>query len=63
MAEQGKLVVVLGRKPVSGVVARVQAAAEVREGTTGRVVSLARVWAVAAPTLVSASTAALTVTR
>jgi predicted DNA-binding protein (UPF0251 family) len=47
MAEQSKFVVMMGRKPVAGVVARVQAAAEVREATTGRVVS--QVWAVAAP--------------
>lgn len=47
MAEQSKFVVVMGRKPVAGVVACVQAAAEVREATTGRIVS--RVWAVAAP--------------
>jgi RNA polymerase sigma factor (sigma-70 family) len=49
MAEQSKFVVVLGRKPVKGVVACVQAAAEVREATTGRAVTVPRVWAVAAP--------------
>ena len=47
MAEQSKFVVLTGRKPVAGVVAKIQAAAEVREATTGRVVS--RMWAVAAP--------------
>ena len=49
MAEQGKIVVVLGRKPVSGVVSCVQAMAEVREATTGRMITVPRVWAVAAP--------------
>ncbi len=49
MAEQSKFGVVLGRKPVAGVVACVQAAAEVREATTGRAITVARVWAVAAP--------------
>ena len=49
MVEQSKFVIVMGRKPVAGVVGRVQAAAEVREATTGRIVSLPRVWAVAAP--------------
>ncbi len=47
MVKQNKFVVVMGRKPVSGVVARLQAAGEVREATTGRIVP--RVWAVAAP--------------
>ncbi len=47
MAEQSKFVVMTGRKPVAGVVAKIQAAGEVREATTGRVVP--RVWAVAAP--------------
>lgn len=54
MAEQSKFAVVLGRKPVSGVVARVQASAEVREATTGRIVALPQVWAVAAPQPVQA---------
>ncbi len=47
MAEQSELVVLMGRKPVFGVVAKLQAAGEVREATTGRIVP--RVWAVAAP--------------
>lgn len=49
MAEQSRFVVVLGRKPVAGVVACVQAAAEIREATTGRAITVPRVWAVAAP--------------
>ena len=47
MAEQSNFVVLVGRKPAVGVLACVQAAAEVREATTGRVVP--RVWAVASP--------------
>lgn len=49
MAEQSKLIVVAGRKSVAGVVTTMQAGGEVREATTGRVVTLPRVWAVAAP--------------
>lgn len=63
MADQSKFVVVTGRKPVTGVVARVQAAAEVREATTGSVVSLARVWAVADQTRPQRETEGLQVVR
>ncbi len=55
MAEQGQLVVVIGRKPVSGVVAKMQAAGEVREATTGQVIE--KVWAVAAPKPMQQATA------
>ena len=47
MAEQSKLVVMSGRKQAAGVVTVLQAAAEVREATTGQIVTLPRVWAVA----------------
>lgn len=50
MAEQKQFVVITGRKAVSGMVRSMQAAGEVREATTGRIVTLPRVWAVAAPT-------------
>lgn len=48
MAEQAKFGVVAGRKPVARVVGMMQAAGAVREATTGQVVTLPRVWAVAA---------------
>ncbi len=57
MAEQSRLVVVAKRKPVAGVVRMVQAAGEVREATTGRVVTLPQVWAVAAPQAVKPESA------
>lgn len=49
MAEQSKFVVVSGGKPVAGVVHKMQASGVdgVREATTGRVVFLPQVWAVA----------------
>lgn len=52
MAEQSRFAVVVGRKPVAGVVGGLQAASGVREATTGRVVTLPRVMAVAAPGIV-----------
>ncbi len=52
MLKQSKIVVMAGRTPVQGVVRLLQASEEVREATTGQVVSLPRVWAVAAPQLV-----------
>lgn len=47
MAKQSRFAVVVGGKAVSGVLAAVQAEGAVREATTGRVVTLPRVWAVA----------------
>ena len=52
MAKQSKIVVMAGRTPVQGVLTVLQASAEIREATTGRAVTLPRVWAVAAPLLV-----------
>ncbi len=49
MGIQSNVVVISGRKPVAGVMTTMQAAGEVREATTGQVVRLAQVWAVAAP--------------
>ncbi len=49
MAEQKKFAVVLGGKAVQGVVSSLQAAGQVREATTGQVITLPRVWAVAQP--------------
>ena len=57
MAEQSKVVVMSVRKPVAGVLETVQATGAVREATTGRVVTLAKVWAVAAPQPVKAKSA------
>lgn len=57
MAEQSKLVVIVGRKSVAGVLGCVQASGEVREATTGQAVTLPRVWAVAAPQLPAHRTA------
>ena len=54
MVQQSKFVVISGGKAISGVVETMQAAGEVREATTGRVVNLPRVWAVAAPQAVRA---------
>jgi predicted DNA-binding protein (UPF0251 family) len=50
MAEQSKVVVIPGRKTKTAAVAiSMQASGEVREATTGSVLTLPRVWAVAAP--------------
>ncbi|HLI76106.1 MAG TPA: sigma factor-like helix-turn-helix DNA-binding protein [Acidobacteriaceae bacterium] len=49
MAEQSKVVVMTGRKPVQGVLNGLQAEGTLREATTGRAVTLPQVWAVAAP--------------
>jgi predicted DNA-binding protein (UPF0251 family) len=48
MAEQMKFQVVAGRKPVARAAESVQAARTLREATTGQVITLSRVWAVAA---------------
>ncbi len=52
MMQQSRLSVMSGRTPLRGVLSTLQASEEVREATTGRVVTLPQVWAVAAPRLV-----------
>ena len=54
MAKQSNVVVFPSRTPSQGVISVLQACQQVREGTTGRVVTLPQVWAVAAPQLVRA---------
>ena len=53
MEQQSKFVVISGRKSLHSVIDTMQAEGEVREATTGRVVRLPQVWAVAAPQILA----------
>ena len=54
MAKQSNILVFPGRATSKGVLSVIQACQELREATTGQVVTLPRIWAVAAPQTVRA---------